>query len=94
MTDSNHNKNKLGNIALLVSASGVLLLFICAQEPFTWVLPFGLLLCPLGIVLGTFGLRHSPKRSAAWAIMIGLFGSAYLPTIWLFYMRHLETIPR
>ena len=94
MTDNSHSKSKLGNIALWASATGVLLLFVCAQGPLMWALPFAPLLCPLGVVLGTFALRYSPKRSAAWAIVIGLFGSAYLRTIWLFYTRYLEVIPR
>jgi hypothetical protein len=88
------SKNKLGNIALWLSAVGVVLLYVCAREPFMWFLPYGPLLCPLGIALGTFALRHSPKRSAAWAIVIGLYGSAHLPTIWLSYAWHLEAMPR
>jgi hypothetical protein len=77
-------RNRVGNVALVLSAIGLISLFLFAMEPLTWLLRPVSLLCPIGLLLGLIALWRPPRRSAIWAIVLGLFGSLYLPTLWLF----------
>lgn len=79
--------NRLGNVALGLSVLGLVAMFACSNASLGWLLPWAVLICPIGLVLGVFALRHPPRRMAAWAVAFGLWGSAYIPTIWLFYLR-------
>jgi hypothetical protein len=80
-------RNRTGNMALVLSALGLWSLFVFSSGPLTWILPWTSLICPVGLLLGILGLQHPPRRTAWWAVAIGLWGSLCLPTIWIFYLR-------
>lgn len=80
--------NRIGNAALTISVAGMLAMTVASflQQPYPWILPTPLI-CLLGLALGVFGLRRTPRRSAAWAIAVGIWGGAYTATIWLPVLR-------
>jgi hypothetical protein len=77
--------NRVGNVALVLSALGFCSLFL--SGPLTWLLPWAALICPVGLLLGLIGLRNPPRRTAWWAVAIGLWGTLCVPTVWVFYLR-------
>jgi hypothetical protein len=80
-TGGNMQRNVIGNLALVLSVIGDLLLFIFLSPQLLRLLPFVSLLCPLGLLLGIIALWRRPRRSAAWVIAFGIWGSLYVPTL-------------
>jgi hypothetical protein len=78
--------NRVGNTALVLSSIGLISLVVFNNEPLGWLMPWSVLSCPIGVILGIFAIRHRPRRSAAWAIAIGVWGSLYVSTVWLFFI--------
>jgi hypothetical protein len=80
-------RNRVGNLALLLSSSGLVSLFVFNNDLLGWLMPWSVLSCPIGLLLGVIAMYRPPRRSAVWAVAIGVLGSLYIPTIWLFYLR-------
>jgi hypothetical protein len=84
---SEPRRNRIGTWALLLSASGLISLFVFSAPSLMWLLPTASLICPVGLALGLLGLRQQPRLTAAWAVGLGIWGSLYVPTIWLSFFR-------
>lgn len=80
-------RNRIGDCALLLSSLGLILICVFSAPPLGALLPWVSLVSPLGFALGIAGLVRHPRKSAAWATILGMLGSAYLPTIWLGIIR-------
>jgi hypothetical protein len=73
-------RNKLGDVALGLAVSGWIAAFAPFYPPFAIL---GSIVCPLGLILGLIALRHEPKRSAFWAVGLGIVGQFFfVGTIW------------
>jgi hypothetical protein len=88
--------NRVGNVALVLSLLGMASICVFCAEWFLrrlpWALPLGSLFCPVGFLLGLIALWFPPRRTAKWAIAIGLLGSLYVPTIWIFFLRAMSRV--
>ena len=76
---------RLGHIGLALSLLGVL--GVCLAGPifaFAWL---AFLSVP-GFLISLMGLVRPPRRVAAWGTALGLFGSLYVPTIYLAIRHH------
>jgi len=84
--------NRVGQAGFWISLVGICGVFIAG--PFGELVTFaGIALAFLslpGIVLSAVGLRQSPRRLAAWGLVIGLVGAMYLPTFWLAFLAFLR----
>lgn len=76
---------RVDQIGFSLSAVGVLGLFVINQvgETITTIGMYTAFLCLPGLAASVIGLLRPPRRLAAWGAGLGLFGSAYLPTIYL-----------
>ncbi len=83
-------RNRIGNVALVLSTLGLISLFVFNNESLGWLMPWSVLSCPIGLLLGIIATYRPPRRSAAWAIVLGVWGSLYIPTIWLFYLHYVH----
>jgi hypothetical protein len=73
-------RNKLGDVALSLAIAGWIAGFMTFYPPLAIL---GSMLCPLGLILGLIGLRHEPRRSASWAVALGIVGQfCFVGTIW------------
>jgi hypothetical protein len=71
----------------VLSSLGLISLFVFNNEWLGWLMPWSVLSCPIGLLLGMIALYRPPRRSAVWAVAIGIWGSLYVSTIWLSYLR-------
>jgi hypothetical protein len=84
-------QNHVGRAGFFVSLAGIC--GVAAAGPFgNFVTGIGIALAFLslpGIVLCVVGLRRTPRRLAAWGLVIGIAGALYLPTFCLVLFRRL-----
>ena len=84
-------QNRVGRAGFFVSLAGFC--GVAAVGPFgDIVTAIGIALTFLslpGIVLSVMGLRQTPRRLAAWGLVIGIAGVLYLPTFCLVFFRRL-----
>ena len=81
--------NRFGQAGFLMSLMAICGVFAAGPfgEPVTLVGTGLAFLALPGIVLSAIGLRRSPRRLAAWGLIIGLVGALYLPTFSLALLR-------
>lgn len=73
-------RNKLGDFALAVVVVGWFAGFSTFYIPLAVI---GSVLCPTGLILGLIALRRQPRRSASWAVALGILGQlVFVGTIW------------
>lgn len=82
--DSNH----IGRIGFTFSLIGLLSLFaLSAVEPFGTLVStaaiWATFLSLPGLFISGLAMIRYPSRLAGWGVVVGLFGSVYLPTIYL-----------
>ncbi|TWU19224.1 hypothetical protein [Allorhodopirellula heiligendammensis] len=78
-------RNTAGRIGFLFSLAGISGVAMAGFVPpylFAFVFWFASLCIP-GVVIGVVACFRSPRRSASWAVVIGLLGAAYLQTLYL-----------
>ena len=82
-------RNKLGDIALALVFAGWISAFMNFYSPLAVI---GSILCPLGLILGLIALGRTPKRSASWAVGLGVLGQfAFVGTIWNELLLHFHS---
>ncbi|MDZ4656857.1 MAG: saccharopine dehydrogenase NADP-binding domain-containing protein [Bythopirellula sp.] len=79
----NSGRNVLGDVGLWLTATGWILAFVFSLPSLNFLLPIPAAICPLGLIFGLFGLWRKPRRSAQWAIALGVAGQfCFVGTVW------------
>jgi len=77
--------NVVGCVGFSLSLVGVIGLFLVGPfGPVSATVGMNMtFLCVPGLVASIVGLIRTPRRLAGWGIVLGIFGSLYLPTFYL-----------
>ena len=87
----NSERNVLGDVGLWLTATSWILVFVFSLPPLTFLLPIPAALCPLGLVVGLIGLWRKPRRSARWAIRLGVLGMfCFAGTVWTYLLMAIQ----
>jgi hypothetical protein len=80
----NDSRISPANVALLLAVGAVIGVYLVAVPPLRTA---GYLLAcggPVAVVLGGVERYRTDERAAFWAVVVGFFASAYLPTFFAF----------
>ena len=74
--------NKCGRIGLFLSVLGIYAINLISLWPYK-VVYFATTLCLLGLLVSLIGLIWKPRLAAVLGLLLGIFGSLCLPTVFL-----------
>ena len=87
--------NRIGAIGFTCSVCGVagalggfvLTAQLGVHVVFQLFIAMSLVLCAVGLVVSCAGVFFAPRRFAIWGVLIGLYGSAHINTIWMAFLH-------
>ncbi len=81
--------NRLGQVGLFFSIMGFVS-FCSLDQVGGEFIRYVTLLSVVGLLISLYGLRRRPRTYAAWGVTLGLFGTLYLPTVFLPVLSHVK----
>ncbi len=83
----NSGRNVIGDVGLWLTATSWALAPVLSFPSLNLLLLIPAVLCPLGLLLGLFGLWSKPRRSARWAVALGVAGQfCFAGTVWAYLL--------